>query len=59
MFRILFVKNLRYVLTLPSSNTPGPVSSVCSTLQKVDLSRSYNVTAEELFDLFGKFGPIR
>ena len=20
---------------------------------------SYNVTAEELFDLFGKFGPIR
>lgn len=34
--------------TAPATNKPLTLS--------VD---SYNVTAEQLFDLFGKFGPIR
>jgi RNA recognition motif-containing protein len=28
-------------------------------LRVLTLVRSYNVTPEELFDLFGKYGPIR
>jgi len=45
--RALFVKNLRYDL--------------CDSIQMMQMltSNSYNVTPEELFDLFGKFGPIR
>ncbi|KAL4874163.1 hypothetical protein BDV12DRAFT_192025 [Aspergillus spectabilis] len=41
--RILFVKNLKYAGLLESPDSAPP----------------YNVTAEQLFDLFGKFGPIR
>ncbi|EKD20595.1 pre-mRNA branch site protein p14 [Drepanopeziza brunnea f. sp. 'multigermtubi' MB_m1] len=41
--RALFIKNLRSV------EAPSP--GICLTI--------YNVAVEELFDLFGKFGPIR
>ncbi|KAJ5344951.1 Nucleotide-binding alpha-beta plait [Penicillium brevicompactum] len=64
--RILFVKNLKYV---PHHRPlfPGSISwgfglaySYSTTVDVLlILSRSYNVTAEQLFDLFGKFGPIR
>ncbi|KXG51015.1 Nucleotide-binding, alpha-beta plait [Penicillium griseofulvum] len=64
--RILFVKNLKYV---PEFRRFAPASFPGgSALQLVIYNRdqianilfnSYNVTAEQLFDLFGKFGPIR
>lgn len=74
-FRALFVKNLRYIFFSPSDaffkcrldatslhatarkfpNTPKNCESPRTNL----ISHSYNVTPEELFDLFGKFGPIR
>ncbi|KAF4770893.1 hypothetical protein HAV15_012649 [Penicillium sp. str.  len=48
--RILFVKNLKSNLQLALYNRD----------QIADIFlNSYNVTAEQLFDLFGKFGPIR
>ncbi|KAH6619208.1 hypothetical protein B0J18DRAFT_237810 [Chaetomium sp. MPI-SDFR-AT-0129] len=50
MDRALFVKNLRY----------GLIPLRPQTIPRVLTSRfSYNVTPEELFDLFGKYGPIR
>lgn len=52
MSRALFVKNLRFVINPPSS------SSYLNTLM-LTVPRSYNVTPEELFELFGKYGPIR
>ncbi|KAJ5605844.1 Nucleotide-binding alpha-beta plait [Penicillium lagena] len=61
--RILFVKNLKYVFTrsespIPNGHEPGsiPFTTACNPLTS---SLSYNVTADQLFDLFGKFGPIR
>ncbi len=50
--RALFVKNLRFV-----ARDPPPRGGVAARL--TGPRRSYNVTPEELFDLFGKFGPIR
>ncbi|KAI9892978.1 MAG: hypothetical protein M1814_000862 [Vezdaea aestivalis] len=39
---------------------PNSKASTKSKLQKLNPPpNSYNVTPEELFDLFGKFGPIR
>ncbi|KAK4085719.1 hypothetical protein PCL_09462 [Purpureocillium lilacinum] len=50
--RALFVKNLRYFRRPGHLRSPEPLPA--------DRDRcSYNVTPEELFDLFGKFGPIR
>ncbi|KAJ6135935.1 Nucleotide-binding alpha-beta plait [Penicillium capsulatum] len=49
--RILFVKNLKYVLNDPRPQTHDHAMALQPTI--------YNVTAEQLFDLFGKFGPIR
>lgn len=59
----LFVKNLRSVYqqaVLQFNPTPANLwmkfweSNVILTKM-----HSYNVTPEELFDLFGKFGPVR
>lgn len=52
MSRALFVKNLRFVI-----NPPSPSSYLNTSMLTVP--RSYNVTPEELFELFGKYGPIR
>lgn len=49
--RVLFVKNLRFVKLSLSSPTNLP--------PRWHKDNSYNVSSEELFDLFGKFGPIR
>jgi len=58
----LFVKNLRSVY----SSNPAVFAPDIQSAFQVDERRleahsmySYNVTSEELFDLFGKFGPIR
>ncbi|PUU77781.1 hypothetical protein B9Z19DRAFT_985680 [Tuber borchii] len=45
--RALFVKNLRYDMR-------EYLLTVISVIRSL-----YNVSSEELFDLFGKFGPIR
>ena len=45
--RALFVKNLRLVFF------------VMIGTEVTEILDSYNVTPEELFDLFGKFGPVR
>ena len=59
LFRALFVKNLRSDF-LASSNPFPPIAGTIFRLSVLLLSRtSYNVTPEELFDLFGKFGPVR
>lgn len=52
MSRALFVKNLRFVI-----KTPSPSSYLNTSMLTGPLS--YNVTPEELFELFGKYGPIR
>lgn len=52
MSRALFVKNLRFVINTPSSPSYLNTSMLTSPC-------SYNVTPEELFELFGKYGPIR
>lgn len=52
MSRALFVKNLRFVIN------PPYLSSYLNTPMLTG-PRSYNVTPEELFELFGKYGPIR
>lgn len=52
MSRALFVKNLRFVI-----KTPSPSSYLNASMLTGPLS--YNVTPEELFELFGKYGPIR
>lgn len=52
LHRALFVKNLRFVIVAP---LPWP-RAIKSMLTLLD---SYNVTPEELFELFGKYGPIR
>lgn len=52
MSRALFVKNLRFVI-----NPPSPSSYLNTSMLTVP--PSYNVTPEELFELFGKYGPIR
>jgi hypothetical protein len=66
-YRILFVKNLKYVPDHFAAFAPARFSGG-SALQLAIYNRdrvadiflnSYNVTAEQLFDLFGKFGPIR
>ncbi|KAJ6007989.1 Nucleotide-binding alpha-beta plait [Penicillium herquei] len=65
--RILFVKNLKYVFyairaappVRQISYSPISISSAISELGADFYFLSYNVTAEQLFDLFGKFGPIR
>lgn len=66
--RILFVKNLKYVsrklntyALQPTESISNPqVAIVWRTYRLTTVfSISYNVTAEQLFDLFGKFGPIR
>ncbi|KAJ3528775.1 hypothetical protein NM208_g10053 [Fusarium decemcellulare] len=43
---------------LPTSRPPRPPCSL-QNLALFVKNLSYNVTPEELFDLFGKFGPIR
>jgi RNA recognition motif-containing protein len=50
------VKNLRFVETLATvmADLPG-----IACRMGILIGNSYNVTPEELFDLFGKFGPIR
>ncbi|KAK7741211.1 hypothetical protein SLS63_000764 [Diaporthe eres] len=48
----LFVKNLRFVIKTPSPSSYLNASMLTGLL-------SYNVTPEELFELFGKYGPIR
>ncbi|CAG8374206.1 unnamed protein product [Penicillium salamii] len=64
--RILFVKNLKYVLgrsQLCPGSVPRSLGLAYPHLKTTDelLTSfcSYNVTAEQLFDLFGKFGAIR
>jgi RNA recognition motif-containing protein len=52
----LFVKNLRFVWTLETLIAEG-LGMVYQ--RRILTGSSYNVTPEELFDLFGKFGPIR
>lgn len=52
MSRALFVKNLRFVINTPSLSSYQNTSMLTG-------HRSYNVTPEELFELFGKYGPIR
>jgi RNA recognition motif-containing protein len=58
----LFVKNLRFK---PLSNLGANyLTRLCgayerSAMNLADFEDSYIVTPEELFDLFGKFGPIR
>jgi len=49
--RALFVKNLRYDMRISPYRYLGHPLTV--------IIFSYNVSSEELFDLFGKFGPIR
>ncbi|CAG8143737.1 unnamed protein product [Penicillium salamii] len=63
---ILFVKNLKYVLgrsQLCPGSVPRSLGLAYPHLKTTDelLTSfcSYNVTAEQLFDLFGKFGAIR
>jgi len=62
-FRALFVKNLRSVFSAKTTLLdPPPIESafwVDERRLEADSTYSYNVTSEELFDLFGKFGPIR
>jgi RNA recognition motif-containing protein len=54
--RALFVKNLRCAEFLQKYFSDGDMWMERGHM----LTRnSYNVTPEELFDLFGKFGPIR
>jgi RNA recognition motif-containing protein len=55
-YRALFVKNLRFVETLATAMADRIEMTYRSS---VLIYNSYNVTPEELFDLFGKFGPIR
>ncbi|KAJ6089990.1 hypothetical protein N7467_005206 [Penicillium canescens] len=61
--RILFAKNLKYVLHQSPlySDVIPEISALQAVIYKRDqiVVRPYNVTAEQLFDLFGKFGPIR
>ncbi|OGE52028.1 hypothetical protein PENARI_c011G03815 [Penicillium arizonense] len=54
--RILFAKNLKYVLH--QSPLYSVVIPEISALQAVIYKRDQD-RAEQLFDLFGKFGPIR
>ncbi|KAK3495827.1 hypothetical protein B0T13DRAFT_306907 [Neurospora crassa] len=51
--RALFVKNLRYAIATLA------VVKMSWTCHGLTCFNSYNVTPEELFDLFGKYGPIR
>lgn len=53
VFRALFVKNLRYD---PRCLFLAQFHDIICVLTR---GYSYNVTPEELFDLFGKFGPVR
>ncbi|PGH12520.1 hypothetical protein AJ80_06681 [Polytolypa hystricis UAMH7299] len=61
--RILFVKNLSHseeTVEVPRCFDPAVKDYLGWTTDIISLGEpSYNVTAEELFDLFGKFGPIR
>ncbi|XMA19323.1 hypothetical protein WAI453_012114 [Rhynchosporium graminicola] len=52
--RALFVKNLRFVdiTEIFCRRWMGRIKGILT-------GNSYNVAVEELFDLFGKFGPIR
>ena len=52
----MFVKNLRSVKTREKQMADGKEMMFGRGML---MSSSYNVTPEELFDLFGKFGPIR
>jgi RNA recognition motif-containing protein len=54
--RALFVKNLRYLDPIPSCRLASPGRVAVTNPSSIS---SYNVSPEELFDLFGKFGPIR
>lgn len=54
-YRALFVKNLRYEYFPSPSPRPKHQRDTITDANH----DSYNVTPEELFDLFGKFGPIR
>ena len=53
----LFVKNLRFD-AICSQHVDRPTQLARSRNSWLTAT-SYNVTPEELFDLFGKFGPIR
>ncbi|KAJ5205774.1 Nucleotide-binding alpha-beta plait [Penicillium cf. griseofulvum] len=64
--RILFVKNLKYVpefRRFAPARFPGGSALQLAIYNRDQIAdiflNSYNVTAEQLFDLFGKFGPIR
>ncbi|KAI5300390.1 hypothetical protein KEM56_002493 [Ascosphaera pollenicola] len=58
--RILFVKNLRYRHHRRAARcTPAQGHEEHTTDLPIRAAFSYNVGTEDLFDLFGKFGPIR
>ncbi|KAJ6260629.1 dolichyl-diphosphooligosaccharide--protein glycosyltransferase subunit 1 [Drechslerella dactyloides] len=60
--RILFVKNLRFVVPSAHRVRTRPTERTHLTYEPPTNLRSitsYQVSSEELFDLFGKFGPIR